>query len=132
MLKKIATDVLGAALIVLAVLLGWLPGPGGLPLLIAGLGLLSLNHEWARRWLKKVEKQGLLLSSKIFRRGRVWQIALDLVGIAIIAIACLLTAKATHNYFYTIALALFCMGLVLLLGNRSRFARLKRRFKPQA
>ncbi len=132
MFKKIATDSLGIVLIVLAILLGWLPGPGGIPLLIAGLGLLSINHAWARRWLKKVEKHSHFLSGKIFRPGRIWQIVLDLLGVIIIIVSCWLTAKATHNYMYAIAFVLFCLGLVLLLGNKQRFVKLKRYIQAQA
>lgn len=41
--------VLGIALIVTSVALGWLPGPGGIPLFLAGIALLSTQFEWAKR-----------------------------------------------------------------------------------
>jgi hypothetical protein len=53
--KIILIDTLGVICIIGAILLGWLPGPGGIPLLLAGLGLLAINHPWAQRrmdWLK--------------------------------------------------------------------------------
>jgi hypothetical protein len=53
--KLVVLDILGVLLIIAAGLIGWIPGPGGIPLLLAGLGLLAINHEWARRWLKRVK-----------------------------------------------------------------------------
>ena len=55
---KIAVDVLGILLIIAAGLFGWLPGPGGIPLLLAGLSLLATNHEWARKLLHSLKENG--------------------------------------------------------------------------
>jgi len=45
--KRVLVDTAGYLLIVASALTGWLPGPGGLPLLIGGLGLISINNKWA-------------------------------------------------------------------------------------
>jgi len=47
--------VLGGLLIIAAPLTGWLPGPGGIPLFIAGLAVLASEFEWAQRLLYKVK-----------------------------------------------------------------------------
>lgn len=52
---RIAVGVVGTLLIVLAVLTGWLPGPGGIPLAIAGLAVLASEFEWAQRLLHPIE-----------------------------------------------------------------------------
>lgn len=124
MIKKIATDILGIVLIILALLLGWLPGPGGIPLLLAGLGLLAINHAWARRWLKTVEKHGLNLSGKIFREHRTWQLAVDVLGLLVLGAGIWLYIATTHKLIYGVATAISCMGLILLLGNRKRFSKI--------
>lgn len=41
----------GVALMVAAVLTGWLPGPGGIPLFLIGLAVLASEFEWAHRLL---------------------------------------------------------------------------------
>jgi uncharacterized protein (TIGR02611 family) len=46
--KRIATVVGGFALLLAGLALLVLPGPG-IPLVVAGLGLLSLEYAWARR-----------------------------------------------------------------------------------
>ncbi len=65
--KHLATDALGILLLVIALLIGWLPGPGGIPLTIAGLALLAVNHNWARRWLALLVKSGETALQKIRR-----------------------------------------------------------------
>lgn len=60
-IKIILTDLAGVICLILVPILGPLPGPGGIPLLIAGLGLLAANHDWADRWLHyaKVHSESL-------------------------------------------------------------------------
>lgn len=75
--KNIATDILGGLLILTALLLGWLPGPGGIPMLIAGLSLLSTNHKWARRWLDWLKHHGERLATYLFANHKLvpfWQV----------------------------------------------------------
>lgn len=52
---RVAVAVVGTLLIVLAGLTGWLPGPGGIPLAIAGLAVLASEFEWAQRLLHPIE-----------------------------------------------------------------------------
>jgi len=52
---RIVVGVVGILLIVLAALTGWLPGPGGIPLAIAGLAVLASEFEWAQRLLHPIE-----------------------------------------------------------------------------
>jgi hypothetical protein len=47
--------VVGGILIIAAPLTGWLPGPGGIPLFIAGLAVLASEFEWAQRLLYRVK-----------------------------------------------------------------------------
>ena len=51
---RIGVGVVGGLLIIAAPLTGWLPGPGGIPLFIAGLAVLSSEFEWAQRLLYRV------------------------------------------------------------------------------
>lgn len=55
--KRIAIDIGGFGLILLGLLTGWLPGPGGIPLILAGLALLALNYVWAENLLNNVKKR---------------------------------------------------------------------------
>jgi uncharacterized protein (TIGR02611 family) len=55
LIYRIVIGVVGGLLIIAAPLTGWLPGPGGIPLFIAGLAVLASEFEWAQRLLLKVK-----------------------------------------------------------------------------
>jgi len=55
MFYRIGVGVLGGLLIIAAPLTGWLPGPGGIPLFIAGLAVLASEFEWTQRLLYRVK-----------------------------------------------------------------------------
>jgi hypothetical protein len=52
---RIGVGVVGGLLLIAAPLTGWLPGPGGIPLFIAGLAVLASEFEWAQRLLYRVK-----------------------------------------------------------------------------
>lgn len=64
----IILDIVGVLLLLLAVLVGWLPGPAGIPLALAGLSLLAINHDWAKRLLMRMKTEGLKLKQRIISR----------------------------------------------------------------
>jgi hypothetical protein len=125
-LKRIGVDILGYFLIIAAGLTGWLPGPGGLPLLILGLSLLATNHQWADRLLKSVQKQGVEISQKLFSDKPVMRWGIDIASIALIAIAVMILRVATHSLTKTTAIALIISASFLLLGNRERLNTLRK------
>ena len=110
-LKPLLTDIAGVSLIILSILLGWLPGPGGIPLFLAGLGLLAINHEWARRLLNHAKKHGLQLSKVIFREHPWWKLILDLLSIALLAIGILVITQTTHNVWKVLSVSILCIGI---------------------
>lgn len=128
-LKSIGIDILGGLLILAAALTGWLPGPGGIPLLIIGLSLLATNHEWAARWLQKVRDQGDKLSEKIFDGPKPMRWIIDILTIALIAVGVLLLMHFTKSIIRSAAISTFLLALILFFGNRRRFTRLKKRFR---
>ncbi len=65
-LKIVGTDI-AAVLVLLSIpIIGPIPGPGGIPLLLTGLGLLSINHDWAKKWLHYVRKHSQSLREIMF------------------------------------------------------------------
>lgn len=55
LLYRCAVGLVGVTLMVVAVLTGWLPGPGGIPLFLIGLAVLASEFEWAHRLLHWVK-----------------------------------------------------------------------------
>jgi uncharacterized protein (TIGR02611 family) len=54
--RRVIITVVGLALIVLAVLIGFIPGPWSIPLVLAGLAVLAREYDWAEDlliWLRR-------------------------------------------------------------------------------
>ncbi len=54
---RIAVAMVGVGLMVLALAIGWLPGPGGVPLFLLGLAVLATEFVWARRLLHQANRE---------------------------------------------------------------------------
>ena len=52
--RRIAVSVVGGTVLLIGVALTVLPGPA-LVIIPIGLGILSIEYAWARRWLQKVK-----------------------------------------------------------------------------
>lgn len=50
---RAVVGVVGVLLILLGVTTGWLPGPGGIPLVLLGLAVLASEFPWAHRLLQR-------------------------------------------------------------------------------
>lgn len=51
---RVGVAVVGLGMVIAAPLAGWLPGPGGIPLFLAGLAVLATEFIWAKKlrsWL---------------------------------------------------------------------------------
>lgn len=123
---KIAVDTLGILLIIAAGLFGWLPGPGGVPLLLAGLGLLATNHEWARKLLHSLKENGNKVIEVVFRDHPLLVITYDILAVTLLIVAGLVFGQASGNIWRGLATALAFLGVGLFLGNRKRIYALNR------
>lgn len=125
----IILDALGLVLMLLALATGWLPGPGGIPLFIVGLSLLAINHEWAERYIDLLKKYADKLGDLVFVDMPLVQATYDVLGPLFIATG--LYFAWLHAALWHISAAVFCVcfGLLLLLGNRKRWTRLKTKLK---
>lgn len=48
-IRKPIVTIVGSLFILASALTGWLPGPGGIPLLVIGIAILASEFEWAAR-----------------------------------------------------------------------------------
>ncbi len=58
-------DIVAVALLLVALFFGWLPGAPGIPIALAGLSLLAINHTWARDLLEKLKVKFEEIKEKI-------------------------------------------------------------------
>jgi len=125
--KRIAIDAAGYLLIIAAALTGWLPGPGGIPLFIAGLGLLSINNEWARRLRDYLLKHGGKFITIIFPPNRIVQWLYDTAVVLLWVLVAVLAWHHAAVWQISLAVVLFFIGLAIALLNRDRLTRLRRK-----
>jgi ABC-type multidrug transport system fused ATPase/permease subunit len=127
--KRVAADAAGYGLILLGIASGWLPGPGGIPLVLAGLGLLSINNEWAARFRKFIFKHSGRLRQILFPRQPVAQWAYDIFTVLLLILVAILAWN--HNAIWQISLGIFLFFLSLLIAgyNRDRLVRLRHKDK---
>jgi hypothetical protein len=113
-------DVLGFGLIIVAIPISWLPGPGGIPLIIIGLSLLANNHEWAERLMNRVKAEASKASQRVTEADPVTKWAIDILSIVFIAGAVILITQFTRNLATTAGISLVIAGTTLLITNQNR------------
>lgn len=129
--KIVIFDVVGVALMLLAIATGWLPGPGGIPLFIIGLSILAIHHDWAQRYIDKIKDYVESIGKQIFTDNKDAQLAYDVIcPVMVVGGAYLLWL---HNSTWQITVGLFLMitGTTVLTGNRKRFHNFKKIFKKK-
>ncbi len=126
--KIIILDTLGVLLMVTALAIGWLPGPGGIPLFLVGLGLLAINHDWAKRYIDVLQDYADRLGDLIFVSDKRAQAAYDVLGPVLLASGLWLMYQHPRVWITSVGLSLTCLGIVVLLGNRNRWQRIKQNF----
>jgi hypothetical protein len=119
--KIIAIDITGIGMIIGAGLFGWLPGPGGIPLLLGGLGLLAINHRWARNLLLKLKTRGLNIMDRIFVENKWVVIAYDIVALSLIITGVIVFYNQTRYFWLSFAIVCFTFGLGIFFSNRKRW-----------
>lgn len=122
--KRVFTDISGILLIISSILFGWLPGPGGIPLFLAGLGLLALNHRWAMRLQRNIQEKGLQFIRKMFSKHESIRALFDLFSAALIFGGIYLLNTYTRNLTLTFAIFSILVGAGLFLGNRERLQKI--------
>lgn len=124
------TDIAGVGLIILAILTGWIPGPGGTPLFLAGLGLLAINHEWARNLLRQIKNHGIKFANAFFREHKLLMIAYDIVALLLVGAGAIVLFRIQGPVKASATILIF-LGLSLFFGNRQRLQRITRYFRNQ-
>lgn len=119
-------DMLAVICFIGVILFGWLPGPGGLPLFLAGLGLLSINHDWAKRWLDKLKSKTTNFRQVLFPDNKHIKLIYDLLAFILLGLGLWLIEKQVNRVVNALSLGVFGLALTVFLVNRDRIDRLRR------
>ena len=124
LLKKAIYDTIGVVMLIGALAFGWLPGPGGVPLLLGGLGLLSIHHDWAKKLLLKAKEHGTNFYELLFPDNKLVYLLYDVIGLGIFGTALYIISLETKKITQTAAIAAAFIAFGLLLTNRKRLLKL--------
>ncbi len=122
--QRILIDIAGFGLIIISPLTGFLPGPGGIPIFLAGLGLVSLNHEWAANLLKNIEEKWLAAIDKLLLAHPKVSRAIDILCVVAITAGLYISFTVSQYIFKAMGFGLFSFGVVLMISNQKRIQRL--------
>lgn len=123
LVKTIAIDIAGVGLIIASPFLGLFPGPGGVPIFFAGLGLLASNHEWARNILRNLEKHREGLAQRFFANKKV-SLAADIIGTVVLCGALYVLFTTNSLLYRGFSIGTISTTLLILLSNQSRIERI--------
>jgi len=119
------TDIAGYLLIIAAILTGWLPGPGGIPLALAGLGLLSINNKWARDLREWLLDNGGKLVGFFFPKNAAIEWLYDILALLLLIVTGVLEARHAAVWQMSLGILAFFIALLIALMNRDRLTRFK-------
>ena len=127
--KRIAIDIGGFGLIIAGILFGWLPGPGGVPLVLAGLGLLSLNYVWAEKLIKDFDKKRIEYTDKYLQADPLTSKFMDVISILLLIGGVWALATQENIFLKGLGLGLAFVGITVLISNQKRLERALKRLK---
>jgi uncharacterized membrane protein YfcA len=127
--KLVVFDTLAVICFIGVALFGWLPGPGGIPLLILGLSLLAVNHTWAQRWLETAKHKGVTFKKWLFPNKPWVRNLYDAGTIALMILGGWAAYYFDHRILKSLGVAAMVFALFVFLVNRDRFDRLTVYFK---
>ncbi len=128
--KIIIFDTLAIIFMIVALLTGWLPGPGGIPLFIVGLTLFAINHEWAEKYVNLLREYADKLGDLIFRpRLRLF---FDLLAPTLLVWGFYILVDVRYNSIRLSGITLMGLGIIIFFGNRNRWSKFKKQITKQS
>ena len=130
--KIFLTNLAGFFLLLLVPFIGPLPGPGGIPLLYAGLNLLSINNLWAKRLKDFVDEKSLGVGDLIFSEDKKHQWAWDIfIVLSFSAGVGVLIIYDLHPIWQTAITTIMGFTVLAWFRNRHRWQRLSKYLKAK-
>lgn len=127
--KVIITDTAGVGCLLLVPFLGPLPGPGGIPLLLAGFGFLAVNHDWADTAIHYIKKHSESLQHVIFPNITWVKWTWDIVVVLMLTGGTWLNIAAEHWFWKGLSYGIMAGSTTLFMLNRNRLAWLDRQLR---
>lgn len=95
-IRKPVVFIVGMFFFVAAILTGWLPGPGGIPLFLVGVAILSTEFAWAKK-VRDIVMNIVHACARWYRRHRTLGMILLTLGAVIGAILLYIMIKQVFH-----------------------------------
>ncbi len=129
LLKVIATDAAGIGCLALVPLLGPLPGPGGIPLVLAGFGFLAVNHDWADDAIHHVKKHSENLQNIIFPDKPVAKWAWDIFSLVLFSGGLWINLSTEYWLAKGLSIGIMASASTVFMLNRNRLSWLDKQLR---
>ncbi len=129
--KRVLIDIAGFGLIVISPFIGWLPGPGGIAVFLAGLGLLSINHQWAKNLIDQFENNRQKFEAKYLNNNPKVARTIDILCMVLITLSIIAVYSLDNKLLRYISIGPGSLGLILLILNQNRFDKFLRFLKSK-
>jgi hypothetical protein len=129
LLKVILTDAAAVGCLVLVPIIGPLPGPGGIPLILAGFGFFAVNHDWADDVVVYIKKHSESLRSVIFPNISWVKWSWDLFAITLLVGGTILNIYAEFWLFKGLSYGIMASSSTLFMLNRDRLTWLDKQLR---
>lgn len=93
-------------------------------MLLSGLGLLAVNHEFARKWLHYARKHSQSINSILFPNIRWVKITWDAVALALLIGGVLLNLQSEWWLLHGLSIGIVATSSTIFMLNRNRLAKL--------
>ena len=118
--KVIITDMAGVGCLLMVPFLGPLPGPGGIPLIIAGFGFLAVNHDWADNAVVYIRKHSDNLRRIVFPDKTLIKWAWDIFVVLLFSLGLYFNLSAEWWLLKGMSIGIMAGASTILLLNRNR------------
>ena len=118
--KVIITDIAGVGCLALVPFLGPLPGPGGIPLILAGFGFLAVNHDWADDAIHYVKTHSETLLKSFFPDKPLFKWGWDIFSVLLLTGGLALNLTAEHWLLKGLSYGIMASASTVFMMNRGR------------
>ena len=123
LLARWGINCLGFGLLVLGIIVAPIPGPGGTPLILGGLGILSINNHWAYRLRCYLLNSHKSISTIIFPANPWARFAWDLAGAVAFGLGLSILVNLEAIWTRIIATVLLSIAISIWGSNHRRAER---------
>ena len=127
--KRTVIDIAGFGLIIISPFVGWLPGPGGIPIFIAGVAILSRNYDWAENLLHDFDKKRVNFTNKYLMTNKKVSRTIDSLSIFLIILAVIIIAYGPNNIIRYLSIGVATFSIFILVSNQKRIDKFMKKLK---